>query len=379
MIAKSIKGKSPEEIKIALEQSMADGFIPTLAVVFISVKQDIDAICAILDKEGIAIYGATTNGEFIDGELESGSIAILLLDMNKSHFTIFFDELADKDPREVSKAIAQKALNKFSNPAFLIAGSHMTTNAEELLFGFEDVVGKNVNLYGAMAGDDLTFTDQYVFTNDKKSNQGIVTVVLDADHIIIKGRATCGWKAIGTEKTITKSEGNRVYTIDNIPALDITAKYGGLTNVTPENKNLVLEIASSLPLQLQRESGSPVMRPGLIIHWEDHSFTCSASMPQGSKVRFSLPPDFDVIEEVIRDSKEMKENEMPDADAVIIYSCVGRSVSLGPLVSREIEGLKEIWKVPMVGFFSNAELARATNGRLEMHSITSCCVALKEK
>jgi hypothetical protein len=34
MEAKSIKGNSPEEIKAALEQSMADGFSPTLAIVF---------------------------------------------------------------------------------------------------------------------------------------------------------------------------------------------------------------------------------------------------------------------------------------------------------------------------------------------------------
>ncbi|MEO6232148.1 MAG: hypothetical protein ABJB11_21660 [Ferruginibacter sp.] len=31
------------------------------------------------------------------------------------------------------------------------------------------------------------------------------------------------------------------------------------------------------------------------------------------------------------------------------------------------------------GFFSNAELARAAGGNLEMHSLTTCCVALKEK
>lgn len=34
MKAKSIKGKSPEEIKAALAPSMADGYKPTLAVVF---------------------------------------------------------------------------------------------------------------------------------------------------------------------------------------------------------------------------------------------------------------------------------------------------------------------------------------------------------
>ena len=44
MKAKSIKGKSTAEIKTALEQSMADGFKPTLAICFISKSQDRKAI-----------------------------------------------------------------------------------------------------------------------------------------------------------------------------------------------------------------------------------------------------------------------------------------------------------------------------------------------
>ena len=41
--------------------------------------------------------------------------------------------------------------------------------------------------------------------------------------------------------------------------------------------------------------------------------------------------------------------------------------------------MKKVWNVPMVGMFSNAELARATGGSLEMHNLTTCVVALKEK
>jgi len=62
MKAKSIKGKSPEEIQNALAESVSDGFNPTLAIVFLSVKQDRNAVCKILDKENIAVFGATTNG-----------------------------------------------------------------------------------------------------------------------------------------------------------------------------------------------------------------------------------------------------------------------------------------------------------------------------
>jgi len=379
MKSKSIKGNSPEEIKAALDINMADGFKPTLAIVFLSMKQDRDAITAVLDKEGIAVFGATTNGEFIDENLGKESIAILLLDINPDYFTLFFAEYPEKNYREVATEIARKAQELFPHPAFLISASHLETDAEQLLFGFEDQIGKQVNVFGGMAGDDYAFREQYVFTNKQSSNRATVVLALDEDKITIKGIATCGWKAVGTERTVTKSEGNHVYTIDDIPVLDLTAKYGGLENIEEGNTQVAMEIAVNFPLQLQREVGDPVMRPGLLIDWKDRSFYCSGSVPQGSKIRFSIPPDFDVMEKVIKGVEGLKNSEMPDADAVVVFSCAGRILALGPLMNMEIEGIKNVWNVPMAGMFSNAELARATKGNLEMHNCTTCCVALKEK
>ena len=112
MKAKSIKGKSTAEIKAALEESMADihGFKPTLGLVFLSNKQDHMSICRVLGDAGIAIFGATTNGEFIDEETHSGSVVILLLDMNPENFTILFEEYNDNDYREKANTAAKKDL-----------------------------------------------------------------------------------------------------------------------------------------------------------------------------------------------------------------------------------------------------------------------------
>jgi hypothetical protein len=379
MQAKSIKGKSTEEMKTALAESMADGFKPTLAICFISITLDRIAISNLLDAEGIGIFGCTTNGEFIDEETEKGSAAILLLDMNKEQFQIYFEEYPEKNYREVAKEIAEKAKAKFSMPAFFIGISDAAADGEEVLRGIEEVAGLAVNAFGGAAGDDYSFSETFVFTNGKDSGKAMVCIALDESKVQINGIATCGWKPVGTEKIVTKSEGNHVYTVDNLPVLDLTAKYGGIKNVTPENDSLLIEIAANFPLQLQREKGDPVMRPGLVVDWTDRSYYTSGAVPQGSKVRFSLPPDFDVMEKVVKSVENLKDTVMPKADAVVVFSCAGRILSLGPLMSQELEGIKSVWNVPMAGMFSNAELGRATGGNLEMHNLTTCVIALKEK
>ncbi len=379
MKVKSIKGKSTEEVKVALKQSIEDGFKPTLAICFISKSLDRISISNLLDATGISIFGCTTNGEFVDEEPVKGSAAILLLDIKKDHFHIYFEEFHEKNYREVAKNIAQKAIATFATPAFLIGTSNAAADGEEVLRGIEEIAGAAVNAFGGAACDDYSFSETVVFTNGKECNNGMACIVVNEKFINIKGIATCGWKPVGTEKLVTKSEGNHVYTVDDVPVLDLTVKYGGLENVTPDNQNLLIEIAANFPLQLQREKGEPIMRPGLVVDWNDRSFYTSGTVPQGSKVRFSLPPDWDVMEKVIKGVENLKATEMPEADAVVVFSCAGRILSLGPLMTQELEGIKNVWNVPMAGMFSNAELGRATGGNLEMHNLTTCVIALKEK
>lgn len=379
MESKSIKGHSSAEIKTALERSMTDGFKPTLAIVFISIYQDIQAISQLLKHHGIAIFGCTTNGEFIDEETEKGAVAILLLDINLDFFEIYLEDYSHKNHKEVATEIAKKGKDRFKSPAFLIGISNPETDGEEILQGFENGIGSHVNVFGGGAGDDYAFKETFVFSHQNMSNNGIVCMVIDEEKVALKGVATCGWKAVGTEKTVTKSEGNHVFTIENQPALDITIKYGGLQNITPDNQDLLIELAANFPLQLQRDRGDPIMRPPLVVDWTDRSFYTSGSVPQGSKVRFSVPPDWDVMEKVIKGVQHLKDTEMPEADALIVFSCAGRIMSFGPLMTEELEGIKNVWDVPMVGMFSNAELGRATGGNLEMHNLTTRCVVLKEK
>ena len=112
MQAKTIKGKSTEEIQSALQQCIAENFNPTLAICFVSKKLNRTAITHLMDAAGISVFGCTTNGEFTDEVTEKGSAAILLLDMKPEDFTIYFHEFTEPNYREAAKQIAQDAKEK---------------------------------------------------------------------------------------------------------------------------------------------------------------------------------------------------------------------------------------------------------------------------
>ncbi len=379
MQAKSIKGKSTEEIQSALQQCLGNDFKPTLAIVFISIKQDREAICEMLHREDIRIFGSTTAGEFISPEISEGGIAIMLLDINPAYFEIAFLDTGGSSAYEAAKQFGEEGKNIFTNPAFIISSGWLQTDGEQIVKGIEDGFGGEPTVFGGMAGDDLTLREPVVFTYRKSSTRGLVAIIIDQDKIDITGIATCGWKPIGITKTVTRSEGNVVYTINDQPALDLVVKYLGLNLDSEIGGNMVVSLGAYYPLQLEREDAPPVMRTAMLGNKEDRSLICAGTVPQGAKVRFSLPPDFDVIDTVVNECTDLKDDTHKNADAVIMFSCISRYLSFGVMTSEEIERVMKVWNAPFIGFFCYGEFGKSRRGKHEFHNNTCCVVVLREK
>ena len=376
MKAKSIKGKSTEEISRALRESMADGFKPTMAFVFLSVKQDIKAIADLLSQHSVQVFGATSGGEIADSEISQGGISILLLHMDSANFRILHDDYTGRDVAEVAKAMTAQASTIFARPAFLICNSIEKPQdiglGEKILQSVSQVAGNDITIWGGGAGDDLMFKETFVFNNTK----GILMLVLNEDKILVKGKAASGMKPIGTEKVITKSQGSWILEIDNQPATDLVMKYMG-ESLSPEDfKDFNLKL---IFLNLLREDGSSIIRSTMGFNMDTKGITVSGKIKPGDKFRFTLLPDFDVLTEVSENAKQFQETEMPEADALVMFSCIGRIDAFGPMTSEELQGIQSVYKVPMAGFFSYGEYGRATGGGNEFHNMTCCWVALQEK
>ena len=143
--------------------------------------------------------------------------------------------------------------------------------------------------------------------------------------------------------------------------------------------NFFDSIAVHYPFQIERENREPKMCSPIGYDKEKKALMCESDVPQGSRFRFSTPPDFDIVETVVNSANELKNNACAEAEALLIFSCAGRLSTLGPMAQQENEGLYDVWKVPMAGFYTYGEFGRAINGKHEFHSTTCSWVALKEK
>jgi hypothetical protein len=377
MKAKSIKGKTAEEIKETLEKNMADGFQPTLAIVFIADDNEREAIAKLLSEKEIQIFGASTGSNFIDEDIESGATVILLLDIKPAYFRLEIKGSKTNTIKENAEQIGNAALASFKKPAFLTISGGLTTDGDEIIEGIENVCGKGTTIFGGLAADGLKMERTYVFTNDTLTDKGLLALIFDEEKIELNGVAVGGWKPIGIDRVITKSEGNIVYSIDNEPALDFIKRYAGLKDINADNA-LNFLLASNFQLQLQRENKHPVMRTPMWANINDGSIVFAGSLPQGSKVKLSLLPGFEVIDATKTEFLKYQKVQ-PEVDALLVFSCAGRQITLGPYVSEEVDGIKKIWNAPLVGFFCYGEIGRVVSGQHEFHNMTCSLATLKEK
>ena len=387
MKAKSIKGKTPSEIQKALNERLSDarlpdgqGFKPTLAIIFLSNIEDAEPLRSIFRTQGIAIFGITAPQKFTEEGITEGDIVVMLMDIQLENFKLVLNDYQGSSAYEAGYNTGVAGKNAFTNPGFIITPVDFKISGDDLIRGLTDAAGQDILVAGGVSGNPVDFSG-IVFTNDASSTGGLLALIIDQDKVSISGLAVSGWKPVGTTKTITKSEGSWVFTIDNEPAMKVIQRYLGDEMLISNSQASGLPPSPDLgyPLQFERASGNAIAKPALFSNPADQSIMIAGGVKEGDHFRFSLPPDFDVIDKVIESTRISKEKEMPDADVLMVFSCVGRLGTFGPLISTEIEGLASTWGKPMIGYFSLGEFGKLDEGRSEFQGTTVSWVALKEK
>jgi len=362
--------ESIHRLEARLSENISDNGFPNLAIVFSSVIHDMESVRRVFKSFNIAVFGASTAGEIAGMEVYEETITVMLLRLPENSFSLSVFDGAGLSSLDLGKKAGSWAREFHENPSVLLMASGHHTQGEQIVKGFLQTAGDQANLYGCMAAHDPAIIrddpQTFVFSDTRVSPHGVIVLALNPDMVSVNGIAAGGWKGIGTPKTISKATGNTVYTIDNIPALDVVNRYLRIGDDP--------EMAAEYPLLWEKDDGTWAMRTIIGIH-PDKSIVLSGSFPENAKVRFGMSPGTDIIAHTMERLSAFKK-ETKEGDALILFSCRARLLSLGPMIKEEIKAVQNIWQLPMAGFFTNGEFGPKQNRCCSFYNQTLVSVLL---
>lgn len=378
MQAKSFQATDLTDLEKQIISAQSDGYSPTLALIFSAIDIGLPAVVELFKKYKIDIVGCSTSGEISNSACFENAAVGLFFDLDRALYRIHAVSTTEKSLYSACFETGKIVNETFKNPAVLLLSGGVSIDAEQLVYGLRDGVGREIPFFGGQAGDNMRLEATYAFSNDVMTSNGIACLILDNDRVEVRGLATSGWESIGDLNTITRAEGNIVYEINGERALDVFLKYFGFFSNAVDANNDFGSVSAQYPMQIERENGISVLRTPLFVKEEEGALILGGAVREGEKFRFSISPGFEVIEKTVNQFGDLAQ-KVQDPDAVVLFSCKGRHFALGPLLEEEVEGLYKHWNAPMAGFLTYGEIGTPDGGVCEFHNETCSLVLLKER
>jgi hypothetical protein len=377
----SIISDNIQDLETQMLDYLKQGNQPTLAVVFCSPDNNLDALSRLFDTYNIDVLGCTSSGEIRDEALETDAISCLMMDVSKESYRLFMTsnlpngQAGTEGVVQMGQRIRLQADAAFKNPAMVVCSAGVFNDGEKVVEGLK--TEREIPIFGGLAGDNLQMKDTYIFTRTQQSNNAIAAIVFDNDKIELSGSAISGWESLGSTHTVTKAQDNVIFTINQEPALDFFIRFFGEEGTDLKGQS-ISNISAQYPFQMIRDEDYSVLRCPMISDETTRSLTMISSMKAGDQFRFSISPGVEVVNKTIEEFSQSP-LAITDADALIMFSCIGRRAALGPFLEDEISGLYNIWEKPMIGFLTYGEIGNLKNGVCEFHNETCSLVLIKEK
>jgi hypothetical protein len=150
--------------------------------------------------------------------------------------------------------------------------------------GISATATKQIPCIGALSGDNFILGNSFQYYNDRVFSDAAACILISGDAKLEFG-VSHGCVPIGLEKTITRAQGNTVYTIENQTAWDFFKQYldDKWTKFTREIRTF-LDFGIKLPDDMATEYDHYIIRAPQSQN-QDDSMTFFTEIPEGTKVQ----------------------------------------------------------------------------------------------
>ena len=378
-------GHSNDTDPVAAAREAARGAVrgtdTRLVVVFCSDAYDLPRLLSAINEEtgGAPLVGCSTAGEIATNGPSETSVVVSAI--GGSGFTVSTHVATGVSARlrEAGAEVAQCLADVDESPhrVLMLLTDGLAGDQQEIVRGAYSVVGAQVPLVGGCAGDDLKMVSTRQLFGDQVLEDAIVGAAIGSDAPLGIG-VRHGWQTVGEPMLVTKSANNRVYTLDDRPALDVYLERLEAPEEARHDPSAFTRFALTHPFGLRGRSGEPHVRFIGEANFEDRSIGCIAEVPQSAPVWLMEGDSDSVLEATDAACQEaMGRLDGRDPIGMIAFDCIARRGVLGePGIKREIQRVAEhAGGAPVAGFYTYGEIAR-THGISGFHNQTLVVLAV---
>ncbi|OYT17261.1 MAG: hypothetical protein B7C24_03430 [Bacteroidetes bacterium 4572_77] len=357
-------------------------FSPDLILVFASRNMLADSPLVEMIKKAYPkaiLTGCSTSGEINGVNVNDDSLTTTAVKFSKTQINYQEVDIANfENSFEAGVSLVGKLPQEDLKHVFVLSEG-LQVNGTELVNGIRSKLPEGVNATGGLAGDGALFEKTLVVSQSGNLKSGLITAVgFYGKDIQIGYGSLGGWDSFGIERSVTKSEANILYEIDNLPALELYKSFLG-------DKAKELPASGLLfPLSMRTEAGAePVVRTILAVDEEKQSLTFAGDIPEGSYIKL-MKANIDRLINGAEDAANVsaKPIDKESTQLAILISCVGRKLVLKQMVEEEVEAVQEVLgdSAILTGFYSYGEMAPFLEGaKCELHNQTMTITTFNEK
>ena len=325
-----------------------------------------------------SIIGCSTAGEIYSTQVTDDTIVVTAIEFEHTQIKGNYLPIAKtSDSFAIGAKLAQSFPTEDLAHLFVLSDG-LIVNGSDLISGLRSQLPDRVTITGGLAGDGSRFSETLILWNEHLEKGIVSAIAIYGDRLKIGYGSLGGWTTFGAKRIVTKSQGNVLYELDGLSALELYKKYLGDYAIGLPASGLLF------PLSLYNSEGDrSVVRTILSVDEVEQSLTFAGDIPEGSVVQL-MQTNFDRLVDGAIGAAQTSTSHIAEGspDLAILISCVGRKLVLKQRIEEEVDGVREVMgeSTVLTGFYSYGEIAPASLGeRCELHNQTMTITTFSEQ
>jgi hypothetical protein len=351
-------------------------------VVFASAQYDYGALLnALADEAGTeTIAGASSAGEFINGQRGEGRVSAMGLRSDTMRFALGLGQGVSRDVRRAAtQAVAGfDGLLRSALPyrSALVMTDALAGHTDPLVEELTLRTAGNYRFFGGGAGDDGRFETTHVFAGRAAHSDAVVALEILSSSPVGVGVAH-GWEPAGEGMRVTEAAGNRLVSLNGMPAVHAFQEHAELTGQH-------LDLKDPLPFFLHnvigiRSGDGHRLRVPLAVQ-DDGAILCAAAVPEGSVVHIMKTSAASAVLAARQATSEaLRALAGAPPAAGFVFDCVATRLRLGREFENELDACARLLEpAGFVGCNTYGQIARAEGQFSGFHNCTAVVCVLPQ-